>query len=99
MPEGVMQQCPPDSPLMKAWEEYRRGEDFRNSFKWAADVEHRTGSMWAAFMAGFNAATERAASLHESVRPTSDAERQDKVPGAGAMGAVIEYRDLIRAAK
>lgn len=56
-----------------------------------------TGSLWAAFMAGFNAATELAASLHESVNPASDMERLNKDPGAGAMGAVIEYRDAIRA--
>lgn len=55
------------------------------------------GTLWAAFMAGFNAATERAASLHESINPASDDERLNKVPGAGAMGAVIEYRDTIRA--
>lgn len=40
---------------------------------------------------------ERCARLHESVDPASDDERHNKVPGAGAMGAVIEYRDLIRA--
>lgn len=57
------------------------------------------GNLWAAFMAGFNAATERAASLHESVNPASDTERHSKTPGAGAMGAVIEYRDTIRGAR
>jgi hypothetical protein len=55
------------------------------------------GSLWAAFMAGFLAASERAAMLHESVNPASSEERLAKVPGAGGMGAVIEYRDLIRA--
>ena len=39
---------------------------------------------------------EACAALHESVNPASDQERHDKSPGAGAMGAVIEYRDLIR---
>jgi hypothetical protein len=39
---------------------------------------------------------ERCASLHESVNPASDEERSHGDPGAGAMGAVIEYRDLIR---
>lgn len=39
---------------------------------------------------------ERAATLHESVNPASDDERLKNLPGAGAMGAVIEYRDLIR---
>jgi len=54
------------------------------------------GSLWAAYIAGFNAATERAASLHEQINPASDDERHSKTPGAGAMGAVIEYRDTIR---
>jgi hypothetical protein len=44
-------------PIMLAWEKYRSSDDFRNSFKHAADVEHRTGSMWAAFEAGFLAAS------------------------------------------
>ena len=39
---------------------------------------------------------EACAMIHESVNPASDNERLNKVPGAGAMGAVIEYRDLIR---
>lgn len=39
---------------------------------------------------------ERCAMLHETVNPASDEERLNRVPGAGAMGAVIEYRDLIR---
>jgi len=87
---------PADHPLMKAWEAYRLSEEYRNSFKHAANLEYRTGSMWAAFEAGFKVATERAASLHEQINPASDQERHDKSPGAGAMGAVIEYRDRIR---
>lgn len=63
-------------------------DNYRNAVK---------GSLWAAFVEGFNAATDRAASLHESINPASDAERLDKSPGAGAMGAVVEYRDKIRA--
>lgn len=39
---------------------------------------------------------ERCAMLHESVNPASDDERLHHDPGAGAMGAVLEYRDLIR---
>lgn len=40
---------------------------------------------------------ERCARLHESINPASDAERLNGDPGAGAMGAVIEYRDKIMA--
>ncbi len=39
---------------------------------------------------------ERCAMLHESVNVASDDERFHGHPGAGAIGAVIEYRDLIR---
>lgn len=39
---------------------------------------------------------ERCAMLHESINVASDGERLAGHPGAGAMGAVIEYRDLIR---
>lgn len=93
----IEQAIPESHPMMQAWRVYNKTEEYRNSFKWAADVQHRPGSMWAAFMAGFNAATERAAMMHESVNPASDAERNNGDPGAGAMGAVIEYRDKIRA--
>ncbi len=39
---------------------------------------------------------EECARLHEQINPASDDERYHRVPGAGAMGAVLEYRDLIR---
>lgn len=83
---------------MKAWTAYCGTDEYRNAAHWAGQgAAYTAGSMWAAFEAGFRAATERAAGLHESVNPASDAERQDGSPGAGAMGAVVEYRDLIRA--
>ena len=92
----TMTQVPADHPLMKAWKAYEQTEEFANTKKWATHPEHVQGSLWAAFLRGWMVATERAAGLHESVDPASDAERLNKVPGAGAMGAVIEYRDLIR---
>ncbi len=39
---------------------------------------------------------EHYARLYESVNPASDDERARGHPGAGAMAAVIEFRDLIR---
>jgi hypothetical protein len=93
----AMMKLPDDHPLIVAWNAYQQTEDFDNSHKWMMhpDRQHQLGSLWAIFMAGWNAATERARSLHESVNPASDDERQSNTPGAGAMGAVIEYRDLI----
>jgi hypothetical protein len=93
----TMAACRKDDPLLIAWNEYQKTEDFANTKRWAAYAEHLQGSLWAVFMAGYLAAIERAATLHESVNPASDDERIDHVPGAGAMGAVIQYRDLIRA--
>jgi hypothetical protein len=40
---------------------------------------------------------EECARLFEQVNPASDDERFHHVPGAGAMGAVLQFRDLIRA--
>lgn len=94
---SVDRACKPNEPVMVAWDEYKKTEDYANSKKWAAHREHTEGSLWAAFAKGFEAATERAAMLHESVNPASDNERLNKVPGAGGIGAVIQYRDMIRA--
>jgi hypothetical protein len=93
----LMRVCKPTEPVMVAWKEYQGTGDFANSKKWAIHTEHVQGSIWAAFSAGFAMATERAAMLHESVNPASDDERLNHVPGAGGMGAVIQYRDMIRA--
>ena len=46
-----------------------------------------------------NAALEEAAMLHQDINPASDEERHHGDPGAGALGAVIEYRDKIRKLK
>jgi hypothetical protein len=69
--EGMVA-LPKDSPIMRAWDAYKATPDYANSLKWAAHDEHRVGSMWAAFLQGWTLATERAASLHESVNPASD---------------------------
>lgn len=66
----VAAQCPDDHPLMIAWEKYRATEEAANSDKWARTIQisepmqgqiivthpHTEGSLWAAFMAGFEAA-------------------------------------------
>ena len=44
----------------------------------------------------FKKGMEHAANLYEQVNPASDEERLRGDPGAGAMGAVLEFRDLIR---
>lgn len=46
---------------------------------------------------GIRQGMERAANMHAYVKPACEHEREAGAPGAGAIGAVIEYRDLIRA--
>lgn len=53
----AMTPCPEDHPLMIAWSAYKATEDFANTRKWALYEAHVEGSLWAAFMAGFNAAS------------------------------------------
>lgn len=85
-----------NDPRRIAYDAWTRTHEFANTKRWAIHPDHVDGSLWWAFIVGFSAATERAAALHESVNPSSDDERQINIPGAGAMGAVIEYRDAIR---
>lgn len=87
---------PKNDPMMIAWEAFKQSDEYANAKRWAAHAEHLDGSLWAMYCQGFKDATERAADLHEQVNSASDAERLGKLPGAGAMGAVIEYRDKIR---
>lgn len=88
--------CPATDPLMIAFSAWHESAEYANTRRWALKPDHVDGSLWAAFEAGFKAATERATNLHEQVDSASDAERIENLPGAGAMGAVIEYRDKIR---
>lgn len=45
---------PSDHPIMKAWTEYTGSPEFANTKKWAKDDMHVVGSLWAAFVAGWN---------------------------------------------
>lgn len=70
---------PKDHPLMIAWEAYKLTEEYKNSLKWAstARVEdhgdgsmtltypHKEGSLWGAFMEGFNRRAVPASDVQE----------------------------------
>jgi hypothetical protein len=51
----AMQALPKDSPIMVAWEKYKSSDEYANSRKWAASEKYVDGSMWAAFLAGYQA--------------------------------------------
>lgn len=50
-----MTAVPADDPLMVAWKAYEATADYRNTRTWALKPEHVDGSLWAAFMHGWQA--------------------------------------------
>lgn len=51
--KGAATVLPSDHPMMTAWMEYRVTADYANSLAWCAHPEHREGSLWGAFTAGY----------------------------------------------
>lgn len=47
-----------DHPLMIWWNEYKNSDDFKNSKNWVVNPKHTEGSLWVAFLAGWQAAAE-----------------------------------------
>lgn len=90
----VMAEIPVGSPLRDAWEEYKQGEDYQNTRRWALHEEHVDGSLWAAFMAGYIANGTSAVieidRLREGVR-----EWQSRWSGLMEREAEMELRALI----
>lgn len=63
-----MSPLPKNHPIMLAWDRYKSTDDYANSFRWAGHEEHRAGSMWTAFLAGFNAATPPAQTAPDPIK-------------------------------
>ena len=51
---SIQSQVPADYPMMVAWEAYKASDEYSNTKRWAAHVEHVDGSLWAAFVMGWN---------------------------------------------
>lgn len=51
----VEQQLPKDHPLIVAFEAYKQTDEYQNTKLWAKEPKHVDGSLWAAFMNGYNA--------------------------------------------
>ncbi len=84
--------CAPPPPNMAA-EIAERWTDAWN----VGDVESGRAAILGAVREAIERENEACRSLFESINPSSDAERACRLPGAGAMGAVLEYRDAIAA--
>lgn len=63
---NAQSQVPADHPMIIAWELYKGTEDYTNTRKWAAIDEHRDGSLWAAFVEGWNAAAALTAEIERT---------------------------------
>jgi|GEM_PF-6406712 hypothetical protein len=50
---------PKDDPRIIAWEQYKKSERYQNSKKWAAYPEHVDGSLWDAFLFGYESLTRQ----------------------------------------
>ncbi len=82
-------------PLMIAWKSYELGPAYADTKFRAQSPGQDVDIIFVAFQAGWRIATSRAAGLYEQINPASDDERLNHVLGAGAMGAVMDYRDAI----
>lgn len=72
-----------NDPRMVAWEDYKLSSAYANSFKWAQYPEHRDGSMWAAFLQGFDSAItaerQRRKDKSDVYRPMPDADLVNEI--------------------
>ena len=69
---NAMQAIKEDAPVMKAWNNYKSSDEFKNTRKWALHEEHVDGSLWAAFYAGFFACAVDQVNTDDPQQPTSD---------------------------
>ena len=49
----AMTKLPDDSPILIAFNQYKATQSYENTKKWALYPEHVEGSLWAAFMEGW----------------------------------------------
>lgn len=52
---SASQPLPKDHPMVLAWEEHKKTDEYANAERWALVKEHIAGSLWSAFVAGYEA--------------------------------------------
>lgn len=92
--ETAQEMVDQNHPMVKAWRDYKTTSAFRNSRHRVAYAEHVDGSLWAAFVEGWNAA-ENARSLSLLAKVVDEIDQfamaHSKVEAAGA-DATTELR-------
>jgi hypothetical protein len=60
---------PEDDLRIKAFDSYKQTEDYANAKKWASFPEHVDGSLWAAFIAGYQALYKEITTARKEAKP------------------------------
>ncbi len=82
---------PKDHPLMIEWDAYKATEEYANTKRWAGHAEHVEGSLWAAFVHGWEGRAAWAAPPAVTSPPRSEATRDSAInPGAASSGRAPE---------
>lgn len=55
----TMRAIPSNHPMMLAWHKLQESPDYVNTRNWAKYPDHVDGSLWAMFMAGWEACEEK----------------------------------------
>lgn len=85
----ISRPLPSDDPILLAWQAYSAGEEYENTKRWASKVEHIDGSLWAAFLAGWQA--------HAREEPPPQTSRRRLWPWSWTVGTVLgRWRGMAR---
>lgn len=84
---SAMMALPKDDPIMLAWEVYKITPEYANSRNWAKHDEHLDGSLWAAFLSGYQARTAHVPG------PAPTTQSGDAMAGHGCVDCHRQYGD------
>lgn len=89
---------PSDDARMVAWREYTATDEYRNTKRWAVEPPHTEGSLWAAFLAGWNGAESRTPNAPNALTALAEAcERVTAYANAECSCQPCEDARLLRA--
>lgn len=99
-PLNTMTPVPPDDGRIIAWELYKTTGQYVNTKLWATLSEHTEGSLWAAFLEGWTACSEQAATEGEDDWKGSIRwEERDKERVSKWAATVADKNDVIAEAR
>ena len=76
---STTQQMSDDDPCMIAWNAYKASDDYANTKRWAVNQENVDGSLWAAFLEGWNRRAPESSESAETAHNSDYAAAAEKV--------------------